>query len=108
MRRLKTRLEGPLLLAPTVHADERGFFVETYRRSTYGELGVPDDPRRRGRRAAGLADVRGVGGVRGHRREPPPGLVPGRFRARLLRALRGGRRDLRPERLLRARTRAGD
>jgi dTDP-4-dehydrorhamnose 3,5-epimerase len=43
MRRLETRLEGPLLLAPTVHADERGFFVETYRRSTYGELGVPDE-----------------------------------------------------------------
>ena len=43
MRRLETRLEGPLLLAPTVHADERGFFVETYRRSTYGELGVPEE-----------------------------------------------------------------
>jgi dTDP-4-dehydrorhamnose 3,5-epimerase len=43
MRRLETRLEGPLLLAPTVYADERGFFVETYRRSTYGELGVPDE-----------------------------------------------------------------
>jgi dTDP-4-dehydrorhamnose 3,5-epimerase len=43
MRRLETRLEGPLLLAPTVHADERGFFVETYRRSRYGELGVPEE-----------------------------------------------------------------
>jgi dTDP-4-dehydrorhamnose 3,5-epimerase len=43
MRRLETRLDGPLLLAPTVHADERGFFVETYRRSTYGELGVPEE-----------------------------------------------------------------
>ena len=43
MRRLETRLEGPLLLAPTVHADERGFFVETYRRSTYGELGVVEE-----------------------------------------------------------------
>ena len=43
MRRLETRLEGPLLLAPTVHADERGFFVETYRRSTYGELGMPEE-----------------------------------------------------------------
>ena len=43
MRRLETRLEGPLLLAPTVHADERGFFVETYRRSTYRELGVPEE-----------------------------------------------------------------
>ena len=31
MDRLDTRLDGPLLLAPAVHGDERGFFAETFR-----------------------------------------------------------------------------
>jgi dTDP-4-dehydrorhamnose 3,5-epimerase len=43
MKRLETRLEGPLLLEPTVHGDSRGFFLETYRASTLAELGVHDD-----------------------------------------------------------------
>jgi dTDP-4-dehydrorhamnose 3,5-epimerase len=43
VRRLPTRLEGPHLLEPTVHADERGFFLETYRRSTLAGLGIVDD-----------------------------------------------------------------
>jgi dTDP-4-dehydrorhamnose 3,5-epimerase len=43
MERLETRLEGPILLLPTVHGDERGFFQETYRRSVYTELGIPDE-----------------------------------------------------------------
>ena len=43
MERLRTRLEGPVLLAPTVHGDERGFFQETYVRETYVALGVADE-----------------------------------------------------------------
>jgi len=43
MDRLDTRLEGPILLAPRVHGDERGFFAETYRRDTHATLGVTDD-----------------------------------------------------------------
>ena len=43
MRRLETRLEGPILIEPVVHGDERGFFQETYRRSLLGELGVHDE-----------------------------------------------------------------
>jgi dTDP-4-dehydrorhamnose 3,5-epimerase len=43
MRRLDTRLEGPILLAPDVFGDERGFFCETYRRSTYMELGIQEE-----------------------------------------------------------------
>jgi dTDP-4-dehydrorhamnose 3,5-epimerase len=31
MEQVKTRLEGPVLLAPVVHGDARGFFLETYR-----------------------------------------------------------------------------
>ena len=43
MRRLETRLEGPLLLEPTVHGDARGFFLETYREAAVAELGVHDE-----------------------------------------------------------------
>jgi dTDP-4-dehydrorhamnose 3,5-epimerase-like enzyme len=42
MRALKTRLDGPLLLEPQVHGDERGFFVESYRHSALAEAGVHD------------------------------------------------------------------
>lgn len=40
MRRLPTRLSGPILIAPAVHGDERGFFLETYRRSVLAEFGI--------------------------------------------------------------------
>src|SRR3989337_526909 len=43
MRRLPTRLEGLALLAPTVHGDERGFFVETWREDAWRAHGVPAD-----------------------------------------------------------------
>jgi dTDP-4-dehydrorhamnose 3,5-epimerase len=40
MRSLPTQLSGPRLLAPAVHGDERGFFLETYRESALLALGV--------------------------------------------------------------------
>jgi dTDP-4-dehydrorhamnose 3,5-epimerase len=43
MERLETRLEGPILVKPVVHGDERGFFHESYRRNTYAELGIPEE-----------------------------------------------------------------
>jgi dTDP-4-dehydrorhamnose 3,5-epimerase len=43
MERLETRLEGPALLRPVVHRDERGFFHESYRRNVFGELGIPEE-----------------------------------------------------------------
>jgi dTDP-4-dehydrorhamnose 3,5-epimerase len=43
MRALPTSLEGVLVLEPAVHGDERGFFVETYRASVWGGLGVDAD-----------------------------------------------------------------
>jgi dTDP-4-dehydrorhamnose 3,5-epimerase len=43
MRRLETRLEGLVLIEPTVHGDSRGFFQETYRRAAFAELGVHED-----------------------------------------------------------------
>ena len=41
MERLPTRLDGLVLLAPTVHGDERGFFLETYREDAWARHGVP-------------------------------------------------------------------
>lgn len=40
MQTLPTKLEGPVILAPTVHGDERGFFVETFRGDALADLGV--------------------------------------------------------------------
>jgi dTDP-4-dehydrorhamnose 3,5-epimerase len=40
LRRLETRLEGLVLLEPIVHRDDRGFFLETYRRDEYRRLGA--------------------------------------------------------------------
>ena len=40
MRRLETRLHGPVLIEPSVHGDERGFFQETFRKNVFEELGV--------------------------------------------------------------------
>jgi dTDP-4-dehydrorhamnose 3,5-epimerase len=43
MRCLPTTLPGPVLLEPVVHGDARGFFLETYRRAEFAELGIEDE-----------------------------------------------------------------
>jgi dTDP-4-dehydrorhamnose 3,5-epimerase len=43
MRTLATRLDGPLLIEPSVIEDERGFFCETYRRGEFNALGVTEE-----------------------------------------------------------------
>jgi dTDP-4-dehydrorhamnose 3,5-epimerase len=43
MRRLDTRLDGPVLIEPRKLSDDRGFFSETYRRSVFEELGIPEE-----------------------------------------------------------------
>lgn len=42
MRATPLRLEGLTLIEPAVHGDERGFFLESYRASTFDEYGVPE------------------------------------------------------------------
>ncbi len=42
MQTLSTTLDGPRLLAPAVHGDERGFFVESFRVDALVELGLTD------------------------------------------------------------------
>ncbi len=43
MERLETRLDGPILVRPVVHGDERGFFHEVYRRTVYESLGISEE-----------------------------------------------------------------
>jgi dTDP-4-dehydrorhamnose 3,5-epimerase len=40
LKRLPAKLNGVVLLEPVLHGDERGFFVETYRRDLWAEHGV--------------------------------------------------------------------
>ena len=39
-RRLETRIDGLVLIEPAAFGDERGFFLETYRRDEYAQLGI--------------------------------------------------------------------
>jgi dTDP-4-dehydrorhamnose 3,5-epimerase len=43
MQQLSTKLEGPILVQPAIHGDERGFFMETYRKSAYAALGITEE-----------------------------------------------------------------
>jgi dTDP-4-dehydrorhamnose 3,5-epimerase len=43
MQRLETRLDGLVALAPAVHGDERGFFIETFRADVAREHGLPTE-----------------------------------------------------------------
>jgi len=43
MKARATSLPDALLIEPTVHGDERGFFQETYRRGAFEALGITDD-----------------------------------------------------------------
>jgi len=60
VKRLPTRLQGPVLLAPPVHRDQRGFFLETFRSDAWAAEGIPasfvQDNQSRSRRGT----VRGI------------------------------------------------
>jgi len=43
MELLPTRLAGVKLIAPRVFGDDRGFFMESYRRNVFAELGIPEE-----------------------------------------------------------------
>jgi dTDP-4-dehydrorhamnose 3,5-epimerase len=43
MEQLESRLEGPVLIRPTIHGDHRGFFHESYRRERYADLGIEEE-----------------------------------------------------------------
>ena len=60
MQRLPTKLEGPVLVEPVVHGDERGFFMETYRRDVFENLGVRDEFVQDNHSRSGRGIVRGM------------------------------------------------
>jgi dTDP-4-dehydrorhamnose 3,5-epimerase len=60
MRRLETRLDGPVLIEPVIHGDERGFFSETYRRNVYAELGIAEEFVQDNHSRSGRGIVRGM------------------------------------------------
>ena len=60
MKRLPTRLDGPVLVAPRMIGDERGFFCETYRRTTFAELGIPEEMVQDNHSRSGYGIVRGM------------------------------------------------
>jgi dTDP-4-dehydrorhamnose 3,5-epimerase len=60
MKRLETRLEGPILIEPRVLGDERGFFCETYRREVFAEFGIPEEMVQDNHSRSGKGIVRGM------------------------------------------------
>ncbi len=60
MQLLPTRLDGPLLIQPKVIGDERGFFAETYRRSVFADLGIPEEMVQDNHSRSGQHIVRGM------------------------------------------------
>jgi dTDP-4-dehydrorhamnose 3,5-epimerase len=77
MRQVDTRIEGPILIEPTVHGDARGFFAETYRKNVFAELGIEDDFVQDNHSRSGRGVVRGI------HFQLPPG------QAKLVRCARG-------------------
>ena len=60
MERLPTDLDGPMLLEPRVFRDERGFFQESYRRTVFSELGIPEEMVQDNHSRSGAGVVRGM------------------------------------------------
>jgi dTDP-4-dehydrorhamnose 3,5-epimerase len=60
VKRLETRLEGPLLIEPPVFGDDRGFFAETFRRSLFAELGIGEEMVQDNHSRSGRGIVRGM------------------------------------------------
>jgi dTDP-4-dehydrorhamnose 3,5-epimerase len=60
MRSLPTTLSGVLLLEPDVVTDPRGFFVETFSRQRYAEVGVGDDFVQDNQSRSGRGTIRGL------------------------------------------------
>jgi dTDP-4-dehydrorhamnose 3,5-epimerase len=60
MQTIATRLDGPLVVKPAVHGDARGFFMETYRRSAYAEIGIGEEFVQDNHSRSGRGVVRGM------------------------------------------------
>jgi dTDP-4-dehydrorhamnose 3,5-epimerase len=60
MEPTSTTLEGPILIEPPVHGDPRGFFQETYRKSSYADRGIHEDFVQDNHSRSGRGVVRGM------------------------------------------------
>ena len=59
-QRLPTKLDGVALIEPQVHGDERGFFVETFSRERWAELGVEAEFVQHNHSRSGRGTLRGL------------------------------------------------
>jgi dTDP-4-dehydrorhamnose 3,5-epimerase len=75
-------VDGPILIKPPVHGDERGFFVETYRASALAEQGVDHEWVQDNHSRSGRGVLRGL----------HFSVEPGQ--AKLIRCARGSIRDV--------------
>jgi dTDP-4-dehydrorhamnose 3,5-epimerase len=57
---IQTRIDGPVLIAPKVIGDERGFFCETYRANEFAELGIDEPMVQDNHSRSGRGIVRGM------------------------------------------------
>lgn len=60
METIETRLDGPVVIAPRVIGDERGFFCETYRHTTFSDLGIWEEMVQDNHSRSGHGIVRGM------------------------------------------------
>jgi dTDP-4-dehydrorhamnose 3,5-epimerase len=60
LKRLPTELGGTVLLEPVVHGDERGFFIETFRRDLWAEHGVEAEFVQHNHSRSGRGTLRGL------------------------------------------------
>lgn len=58
--RIPTELEGLVRIAPDVHGDDRGFFVETYRRDGLASVGVSEEFVQDNHARSGRGTLRGL------------------------------------------------
>jgi dTDP-4-dehydrorhamnose 3,5-epimerase len=65
LRRLPTELDELVLIEPTVHGDERGFFVETFRENEMRGLGIDVDLVQENHSRSGARVLRGIHMQRG-------------------------------------------
>lgn len=42
-KRIETGIEGLCIIEPTVYGDERGFFLETYSKKEFEEIGIVEE-----------------------------------------------------------------
>lgn len=60
MKAVPSRLEGALLIVPDVHRDDRGLFTETYRRTSFAEIGITEEMVQTNHSRSGQGVVRGM------------------------------------------------